>query len=132
MALRNEEAKIKQNMVSWVALSDLSKRLHQDFPDLKDPIDLGSYRAKNQLDCSKLIMHHDIHIIQVHANMMENYKQICRCMEEAQEAVDQLKKIDKYKEKLSIMKDVFEGLDKPRADWEKTIKRLAAMIQRLG
>lgn len=119
-------------MTSWVALTDLTKRLQEEFPDLKDPIDLSSARAKSQLDCSKLLMHHDIYIFQVHANMKENYRQICKLMDEAQAAVDQLKKIDKHNEKLGIVTDVLKGLEKPRTDWEATIKRLANMIQTLG
>ncbi|KAK6000496.1 hypothetical protein QM012_003742 [Aureobasidium pullulans] len=128
-AFKNEEAKLKANMGFWVALTDLSKHLKQEFPELRDAIDISSFRALNQLDCSKLILHHDIHIIQALASMKENYKQIRRILGEAQEIVDQLKPIDKHNKNLE---EVLKGLEKPRADWEKTIKKMATIIEKLG
>lgn len=116
-------------MASWVALNDLSKHVKEEFPEVKDAIDLSSYKATNLLAASKLIMHHDIHINEVMASMKKNYKQIFRLLEEAQAVVDQLKQDDKDNEK---HEEVLKALDKPRADWEITIKRMAAIMQRLA
>ncbi|KAG9559400.1 hypothetical protein KCU71_g5981, partial [Aureobasidium melanogenum] len=128
-AFKHEEATINRNMASWVALNDLSKHIKEEFPEVKDAIDLSSYKATSLLAASKLIMHHDIHINEVMAKMKENYKQICRMLEEAQAIVDQLKQGDKDNKRYE---EVLKALDKPRADWEITIKRMAAVMQRLG
>ncbi|KAG9850233.1 hypothetical protein KCU98_g4467, partial [Aureobasidium melanogenum] len=128
-AFKHEETKLNTNMASWVALNDLSKHVKEEFPEVKDAIDLSSYKATNLLAASKLIMHHDIHINEVMASMKKNYKQIFRLLEEAQAVVDQLKQDDKDNEK---HEEVLKALDKPRADWEITIKRMAAIMQRLA
>jgi hypothetical protein len=93
--------------------------------------ELSSPGAINELDASKLVMQQDIHLVQVQATMRDNYKRICEIFEEAQGIVDQLKK-DKNSEKYAEMRGILEGLAKPRADWEMTIKRLASIIRQLG
>ncbi|KAH0386007.1 hypothetical protein KCU92_g3042, partial [Aureobasidium melanogenum] len=128
-AFKYEQSKINQNMASWVALNDLSKHIKDEFPEVQDAIDLSSSEATGLLAATKLIMHHDIHINEVMAKMKENYKQICTMLEEAQAIVDQLKEGDKDNKRYE---KVLKALDKPRADWEITIKRMAAIMQRLG
>jgi hypothetical protein len=118
-------------MQQWVALTDLNDHFKTQFPDLKDPIDLSSPGATNELDASKLVMRQDIYLVQVQAIMRDNYKKICEIFEEAQKIVDQLKK-DKDSEKYADMRGILEGLAKPRGDWEMTIKRLASIIRQLG
>jgi hypothetical protein len=118
-------------MQQWVALTDLNDHIKIQFPDLKNPIDLSSPGAINELDASKLVMQQDIHLVQVQATIRDNYKRICEIFEEAQGIVDQLKK-DKNSEKYAEMRGILEGLAKPRADWEMTIKRLASIIRQLG
>jgi hypothetical protein len=131
LELRHEEHSLRLNMQQWVALTDLNDHIKTQFPDLKNPIDLSSPGAINELDASKLVMQQDIHLVQVQATMRDNYKRICEIFGEAQEIVDQLKG-DKNSEKYAEMRGILEGLAKPRADWEMTIKRLAAIIRQLG
>ncbi|KAH0340585.1 hypothetical protein KCU81_g6791, partial [Aureobasidium melanogenum] len=128
-AFKHEEANINKNMASWVALNDLSKRIKEVFPEVKDVIDLSSPEAASALAGSKLILNHDIRINQVMASMRENFKQICKMLEEAQAIVDQLKQDNKDNKRYE---EVLKALDKPRADWAITIRRMAAIMQRLG
>ncbi|CAD0095318.1 unnamed protein product [Aureobasidium vineae] len=130
--LRLEEIKLRNNMESWVRLTDMRKRVMQEFPDIKEPIDISSPKAKGQLDGGKLIIRHDIYAVQFQANMKENYKNICRILEETQTVVDQLKEINADYEKLGTVTDILQGLGKPKTDWETLIKRLAAIIKKLG
>jgi hypothetical protein len=119
-------------MEQWVALTDLNDHIKTHFPNLKKPIDLASPEANNDLDASKLVMQHDIHLVQVQARMKRNYKRICQIFEEAQEIVDQMKMGSKNDENYAEVRGIFKGLAQPRADWEMTIKRLAAIIRQLG
>ncbi|CAD0108577.1 unnamed protein product [Aureobasidium uvarum] len=130
--LRQEETKLRNNMESWVRLTDMRERLMQEFADIKQPIDISSPKAKGQLDGGKLIIRHDIYAVQVQANMKKNYKNICRILEETQTVVEQLKEVHTDYEKLGIVTDILNGLDKPKTDWETLIKKLAAIIKQLG
>jgi hypothetical protein len=131
LELRHEEHSLRLNIQQWVALTDLNDHIKTQFPDLKNPIDLSSPGANSELDASNLVMRQDIYLVRVQATMRDNYKRICEIFEEAQETVDQLKK-DKDSEKYAEMRGILEGLAKPRADWEMTIKRLASIIRQLG
>jgi hypothetical protein len=64
--------------------------------------------------------------------MKGNYKRICEIFEDAQEIVDQMNMGSKNNDKYAEIRGILEGLAKPRADWEMTIKRLASIIRQLG
>jgi hypothetical protein len=130
--IRHEERSLRVNAESWVVLTDMSEHIKTQFPDLKKPIDIFSPGGQNELDASKLVMSQDIHLVQTQASMQANYKRICEIFKEAQEILDQLKVIDKNHERYANMHGLLNGLDKPRADWETTIKRLASIIRQLG
>lgn len=119
-------------MEQWVALTDLNDHIKTQFPNLREPIDLASPGAANELDASNLVMQQDIHCVQVQAIMEGNYKKICEIFEEAQGIIDQMKMSGKDVEKYAEIRGILEGLAKPRADWEKTIKSLASIIRQLG
>jgi hypothetical protein len=130
--LRHEERSLRVNMESWVVLTDMSEHIKHQFPGLKNPIGLSSAGAQNELDAGKLVMVHDVHLVQTQASMQGNYKRICEVFKEAQEIVDQLQLIDKDHEKYANMHGLLNGLDGPRADWETTIKMLASIIRQIG
>jgi hypothetical protein len=130
--LRHEEQSLREGMEQWVALTDLNDHIKTHFPNLKEPIDMASPGASNELDASMLVMQQDIYLVQVQARMKGNYKRICEIFEDAQEIVDQMKMGSKNNDKYAEIKGILEGLAKPRADWEMTIKRLASIIRQLG
>lgn len=119
-------------MQRWVLLTGMNDHIKSQIPEIKNPIDLLSAGAPNLLNASNLVMQQDIHCVQVQASMNGNYKRICEIFEEAQGLLSQLELIDEDYKKYADMKGLLNGLDKPRGDWEMTIKRLAAIIRQLG
>jgi hypothetical protein len=119
-------------MEHWVALTGLNDHIKTHFPNLKEPIDLASPGAANELDASKLVMQQDVYLVQIQAMMKRNYKKICEIFEEAQGIIDRMKTSGKDCQKYAEIRGILDGLAEPRVKWEKTIKDIASIIRQLG
>ena len=130
--LRHEERSLRVDMQKWVLLTGMNDHIKTQIPEIHNAIDLLSTEARSLLNASSLVVNQDTHCVQVQASMNSNYKRICEIFEEAQAIISQLEIIDKDYKKYAVMKGLLNGLDKPRGDWELTIKKLAGIIRQLG